>query len=189
MSFLSSAWVLVPLGGSGPSSSPFLFPAALTHPGLGSGTVCSHCTQITCLAWYWTYGGVYTDFARCFAFSCVWTVSHPQAVESSNGDIFRYHPWRAPGSAPVTDACELALLQAIASYRKLSHPARASCEINGQNQAKVKSVHMLHHQSQCLQHCLLPSTRIRPPTRSLARRRHGGRHNSKVRRPGTHFLL
>lgn len=31
-----------------------------------------------------------------------------EAVELSFNDTFRFHPWRAPGSAPVADACGIA---------------------------------------------------------------------------------
>ena len=34
----------------------------------------------------------------------LWTMNR-RAVEDSPSDVFRFHPWRAPGSAPVEDAC------------------------------------------------------------------------------------
>lgn len=34
----------------------------------------------------------------------LWTMNR-LAIEDSVADIYRFHPWRAPGSAPVTDAC------------------------------------------------------------------------------------
>ena len=34
----------------------------------------------------------------------LWTINRG-AVEDSRDDVFRYHPWRAPGTAPVVDPC------------------------------------------------------------------------------------
>ena len=34
----------------------------------------------------------------------LWTMNRG-ATEDDVGDIYRFHPWRSPGSAPVTDAC------------------------------------------------------------------------------------
>ena len=34
----------------------------------------------------------------------LWTMNRI-ALEDSPDDVYRFHPWRAPGSAPVTDAC------------------------------------------------------------------------------------
>jgi len=34
----------------------------------------------------------------------LWTMNRG-ATEDDVGDVYRFHPWRAPGSAPVTDAC------------------------------------------------------------------------------------
>lgn len=37
----------------------------------------------------------------------LWTMNRG-AIEFSEADIYRFHPWRAPGSAPVEDACGMA---------------------------------------------------------------------------------
>ena len=34
----------------------------------------------------------------------LWTMNRA-AQEDSPADVYRFHPWRAPGSAPVTDCC------------------------------------------------------------------------------------
>lgn len=59
----------------------------------------------------------------------LWSMNRA-AVESSNGDIFRYHPWRAPGSAPVTDACGMAG-GTIPKYAGPGHTFFSEVDING----------------------------------------------------------
>eukprot|EP00037_Helgoeca_nana_P011477 m.103111 g.103111 ORF g.103111 m.103111 type:complete len:400 (+) comp20857_c0_seq2:42-1241(+) len=59
----------------------------------------------------------------------LWTMNR-NAVELSVNDVYRFHPWRAPGSAPVTDACGTAG-GTIAKFAGPGHAVFSTVDVNG----------------------------------------------------------
>jgi len=59
----------------------------------------------------------------------LWTMNRA-AVEDSSADIYRFHPWRAPGSAPVVDGCGVAG-GTTPSHAGPGHASFAPVELDG----------------------------------------------------------
>ena len=64
----------------------------------------------------------------------LWTVNRA-AVEFSDADVYRFHPWRAPGSAPVVDACGVAG-GTTPRYAGPGHTVFSPVELNGSRLAQ-----------------------------------------------------
>jgi hypothetical protein len=61
----------------------------------------------------------------------LWTMNR-EAQEDSPADVYRFHPWRAPGSAPVTDCCGTAG-GTSPKYRGPGEAVFAGVVLNGTN--------------------------------------------------------
>ena len=91
-------------------------PAALSQRATGSGQSCLWFSQgctIGCETCTGLHG--HTNVSLCANPTTAATLNDPRlrtmnmgAKAGSDEDVYRFNPWRAPGAAPVTDACGMA---------------------------------------------------------------------------------